>query len=198
MPNDNVKDMVNSLAGGDNIKAQDAFKNALSDKIGQALDDKRQSVATDWLNSAQDQEAIKDASGLDAGASSVVTPGQESPVEEPVADEVEIDQGGEDVNQLSFQKFKKTLTELKEDSPKETAEFKKLSPAEKQAVKDVFTLLGNTKGEIITKVDGIIKQVAKKRNVKVSAIEDYFDNEILKLKEIKNGNCNKNTQRYGS
>ena len=83
------------------------------------------------------------------------------------------------LNQLSFQKFKKTLTELKEDSPKETAEFKKLSPAERQAVKDVFTLLDNTKGEIITKVDGIIKQVAKKRNVKVSAIEDYFDNEIL-------------------
>ena len=98
MPNDNVKDMVNSLASGDNIKAQDAFKNALSDKIGQALDDKRQTVATDWLNSAQDQEAIKDASGLDAGATSVVTPGQEQePVEEPVADEVEIDQGGEDV-----------------------------------------------------------------------------------------------------
>jgi Ca2+-binding EF-hand superfamily protein len=68
---------------------------------------------------------------------------------------------------------------MKEDSPKETAEFKKLSPAERQAVKDVFTLLDNTKGEIITKVDGIIKQVAKKRNVKVSAIEDYFDNEIL-------------------
>ena len=92
MPNDNVKDMVNSLAGGDNIKAQDAFKNALSDKIGQALDDKRQTVATDWLNSAQDQEAIKDAAGLD-NASGVATPGQE-PVE-PVA-EVEIDQGGED------------------------------------------------------------------------------------------------------
>ena len=84
------------------------------------------------------------------------------------------------MNQLSFQKFKRTLTELKEDSPKETAEFKKLSPAEKQAVKDVFTLLGNTKGEIITKVDSIVKQVAKKRNVKVSAIEDYFDNELIK------------------
>ena len=68
---------------------------------------------------------------------------------------------------------------MKEDSPKETAEFKKLSPAEKQAVKDVFTLLGNTKGEIISKVDSIIKQVAKKRNVKISSIEDYFDNEIL-------------------
>jgi len=83
------------------------------------------------------------------------------------------------LNQLSFQKFKKTLVELKEDSPKETAEFKKLSPAERQAVKDVFTLLDNTKGEIISKVDGIIKQVAKKRNVKVSSIEDFFDNEIL-------------------
>jgi hypothetical protein len=80
---------------------------------------------------------------------------------------------------LSFQKFKKTLTELKEDSPKDTVEYKKLSPAEKQAVKDVFTLLGNTKGEIISKVDSIVKQVAKKRNVKVSSIEDYFDNEIL-------------------
>ena len=90
MPNDNVKDMVNSLSSGDNVKAQDAFKNALSDKIGQALDDKRQTVATDWLNSAQDQEAIKDAAGLD-DVSGVNTPGQE-----PVAAEVEIDQGGED------------------------------------------------------------------------------------------------------
>jgi|TARA_R110002051_G_scaffold229870_1_gene291886 predicted solute-binding protein len=68
---------------------------------------------------------------------------------------------------------------LKEDSPKDTVEYNKLSPAEKQAVKDVFTLLGNTKGEIISKVDSIVKQVAKKRNVKVSSIEDYFDNEIL-------------------
>ena len=92
MPNDNVKDMVDSLAGGDNIKAQDAFKNALSDKIGQALDDKRQTVANDWLNNAKEQEEIKDASGLD-NASGVVTPGQEPA--EPVA-EVEIDQGGED------------------------------------------------------------------------------------------------------
>ena len=83
------------------------------------------------------------------------------------------------MNQLSFQKFKTTLVELKEDGPKETAEFKKLSPAEKQAVKDVFTLLDNTKGEIISKVDGIIKQVAKKYKVKVSRIEDYVDNEIL-------------------
>ena len=50
MANENVKGMIDSLVDGDNVAAQDSFKNALSDKIGQALDDKRQSVATDWLN----------------------------------------------------------------------------------------------------------------------------------------------------
>ena len=93
MPNDNVKDMVNSLASGDNVKAQDAFKNALSDKIGQALDDKRQTVATDWLNAGTELQATKDAAGLD-NASGVVTPGQEVATE-PTSDPVEIDQGGE-------------------------------------------------------------------------------------------------------
>ena len=42
------------------------------------------------LNSAQEQEAIEDAAGLD-DIGGVNTPGQE-----PVAAEVEIDQGGED------------------------------------------------------------------------------------------------------
>ena len=93
MPNDNVKDMVNSLASGDNVKAQDAFKNALSDKIGQALDDKRQTVATDWLNAGTELQATKDAAGLD-NASGVVTLGQEVATE-PTSDPVEIDQGGE-------------------------------------------------------------------------------------------------------
>ena len=93
MPNDNVKNMINSLAGGDNVKAQDACKNALSDKIGQALDDKRQTVATDWLNAGTELQATKDAAGLD-NASGVVTPGQEVATE-PTSDPVEIDQGGE-------------------------------------------------------------------------------------------------------
>ena len=65
MSNDNVKSMVDSLADNDNVAAQDAFKNALSDKIGQALDDKRVDVAKDWLNAADGLEGIKDASGLD-------------------------------------------------------------------------------------------------------------------------------------
>ena len=56
MSNDNVKTMVDSLADGDNVAAQDAFKSALSDKIGSALDDKRMTVANDWLNAAHETE----------------------------------------------------------------------------------------------------------------------------------------------
>jgi hypothetical protein len=59
-----VSSMVNSLVDGDNIAAQDSFKSALSDKIGDALDDKRKTVANDWLNSALEQEDITDNSSL--------------------------------------------------------------------------------------------------------------------------------------
>jgi hypothetical protein len=70
MSNENVVNMVDSLTGGDNVAAQDAFKSALTDKIGQALDDKRQTVANDWLNAADSFEAIDDGSEL-SGTSSV-------------------------------------------------------------------------------------------------------------------------------
>tara|TARA_B100000482_G_scaffold67581_1_gene47527 strand:- start:382 stop:693 length:312 start_codon:yes stop_codon:yes gene_type:complete len=88
IPNENVKAMVDSLAGGDNVAAQDAFKTALSDKIGDALDSKRVNVANDWLNAANEAEAIQNAAGLeDAGV-----------VNEPVvsAEPVEIDSEEED------------------------------------------------------------------------------------------------------
>ena len=65
MSNENVVSMVDSLTSGDNIAAQDAFKSALTDKIGQALDDKRQTVANDWLNAGDELEAVQDAAGLD-------------------------------------------------------------------------------------------------------------------------------------
>ena len=65
MSNENVANMVDSLTSGDNVAAQDAFKSALTDKIGQALDDKRQTVANDWLNAGDELEATQDASGLD-------------------------------------------------------------------------------------------------------------------------------------
>ena len=93
MSNDNVEKMVDSLADGDNIAAQDAFKNALSDKIGQALDDKRVDVAKDWLNAADELEGIKDASGLDdIGDESEIEPveidSEEDEDEQPAVSEV--------------------------------------------------------------------------------------------------------------
>jgi len=64
MSNESVVSMVDSLTSGDNVAAQDAFKSALTDKIGQALDDKRQTVANDWLNAADEYEAIEAGSEL--------------------------------------------------------------------------------------------------------------------------------------
>ena len=88
MSNDNVKAMVDSLADNDNVAAQDAFKNALSDKIGQALDDKRVDVAKDRLNAADELEGIKDASGLDDIAEPVEIDSEEEENEQPAVSEV--------------------------------------------------------------------------------------------------------------
>ena len=85
MANENVKNMIDSLTSGDNVAAQDSFKNALSDKIGQALDDKRQSVATDWLNAGNELEATQDAAVLTGDNA-----------ETPETPAVEVDQGGEE------------------------------------------------------------------------------------------------------
>ena len=60
-----VGSMIDNLDAGDNVAAQDAFKNALTDKIGQALDDKRMTVANDWLNAGDTLQATQDAAGLD-------------------------------------------------------------------------------------------------------------------------------------
>ena len=83
MSNDNVKTMVDSLADGDNIAAQDAFKSALSDKIGTALDDKRMTVANDWLNAAHETEDLENNSVL-SGSVPEVEPVEQEPAQEPV------------------------------------------------------------------------------------------------------------------
>ena len=57
-----VSNMVSSLVDGDNVAAQDSFKNALTDKIGDALDDKRKTVANDWLNAAIEKDGEVDDS----------------------------------------------------------------------------------------------------------------------------------------
>jgi len=94
MSNENVVSMVDSLSNGDNVAAQDAFKSALTDKIGQALDDKRQTVANDWLNAGDNFDAIQDASGLDdigVASPGVIGAGVES-VDSEVDFEIDDDQ----------------------------------------------------------------------------------------------------------
>ena len=85
MTDDNVKAIVDSLADGDNIAAQDAFKTALSDKIGSALDGKRMTVANDWLNAAHETE------DLEQNAQYMKPSQEDSTEEEPVQEPVEID-----------------------------------------------------------------------------------------------------------
>jgi hypothetical protein len=89
--------MVDSLADGDNIAAQDAFKNALTDKIGTALDDKRMTVANDWLNAAHETEDLEQSAQLNDNPQEEESVEQEEPVEidndeepndEPVVSEV--------------------------------------------------------------------------------------------------------------
>jgi hypothetical protein len=94
MSNDNVKTMVDSLADGDNIAAQDAFKTALSDKIGSALDDKRMTVANDWLNAAHETEDLEQDSEMSGSEAEPVEQepveidNDEEPNEQPVVSEV--------------------------------------------------------------------------------------------------------------
>ena len=80
MTDDNVKAMVDSLADGDNVAAQDAFKSALSDKIGSALDDKRMTVANDWLNAAHETEDL-DKDTVLSGTVQEIEPTEQEPVE---------------------------------------------------------------------------------------------------------------------
>ena len=92
MSNENVVSMVDSLTSGDNVAAQDAFKGALTDKIGQALDAKRQSVANDWLNAGDELEAVQDAAGLDdVSVASVDAVGTSTSVEPVDNEPFEID-----------------------------------------------------------------------------------------------------------
>jgi|TARA_B100000767_G_scaffold268435_1_gene288663 hypothetical protein len=84
------------------------------------------------------------------------------------------------MNNLSFQKFKKELTERRYGGPVKGVEYRKLSPTLKVAVNDVYSMIDKASDPIVGKIEGIIKMAAKKHNVKVSAIEDYFDNELIK------------------
>ena len=84
------------------------------------------------------------------------------------------------MNSLSFQKFKKQLSERRYSGPEKGKEYNNLSPKMKAAVDDVYRMIDKTSDPLIGKVEGIISQVAKKHGINVSSIERYSDNETIK------------------
>ena len=84
------------------------------------------------------------------------------------------------MNSLPFKKFRKQLDERRYSGPEGTEEYEKLSPKLRKAINDVYNAINNTKGSIVSKIESIISNMAKKHNVKVNDIEDYFDNELIK------------------
>ena len=91
MSNENVVNMVDNLTGGDNVAAQDAFKSALTDKIGDALDAKRQSVANDWLNAGDEHEEIVADAELSDGAVALDSDSDVGTSNEPVNVDAEVE-----------------------------------------------------------------------------------------------------------
>jgi len=91
MSNESVVNMVDALQSGDNVAAQDAFKSALTDKIGMALDAKRQTVANDWLNAGDEFEAVDAGSEL-SGQSSFDAVAAEVDADDHVDFEIDDDQ----------------------------------------------------------------------------------------------------------
>ena len=84
------------------------------------------------------------------------------------------------MNSLSFQKFKKELTERRYGGPVKGKAYNKLSPKMKVAVNDVYSMIDKASDPIVNKIEGIIKKAAKKHDINVSSIERYIDNEIIK------------------
>ena len=81
---------------------------------------------------------------------------------------------------LSFHKLNREINERRYSGPEGTIEYKKLSPKMRIAIRDVYNMINKAPDPIVGKLDGIIKQAAKKYNVSVDSIESYFDNEAIK------------------
>ena len=81
---------------------------------------------------------------------------------------------------LSFHKLNREINERRYSGPEGTIEYKKLSPKMRIAIRDVYNMINKAPDPIVGKIDGIIKQAARKHNVSVDDIESYFDNEAIK------------------
>jgi len=72
---------------------------------------------------------------------------------------------------LSFKKFTKQLNERRSAGPKNSSEFKKLSPKMKTAILDIYSMISKASDPIISKIDSIIKVASKKHGVSVMILK---------------------------
>lgn len=68
---------------------------------------------------------------------------------------------------------------VKENFIIDSQSYKDLSPIMKEAVNDIFKIIKDEQGNIITKLENAIEKIAKFHNVDIEEINEYFDKEIL-------------------
>ena len=84
------------------------------------------------------------------------------------------------MNNLTFQKFKNQISERRYGGPEKGKAYRTLSPKMKAAVNDVYSMIDKASDPVIGKIEGIISKAAKKHGINVSSIERYIDTEIIK------------------
>ena len=55
------REFVNSIAAGNNIDAETAFKNSMATKVGDALEVKRKEISSNFVKSVNPEETDADA-----------------------------------------------------------------------------------------------------------------------------------------
>ena len=79
----------------------------------------------------------------------------------------------------TLSKFKQELPE--KDEHKKTREYKKLSPAMKNAIDAVFKEMDAKPADFLNTFDKTINSVSKKFNVPQKALMNYFEKEMLAI-----------------
>ena len=55
-----TKDLIDALSDGDNLGAEDSFKNTIKSKVGDALETKRTEVANSFVKSEKQEDSVGD------------------------------------------------------------------------------------------------------------------------------------------
>ena len=80
---------------------------------------------------------------------------------------------------LRYKKFRNELNERRYGGPKKSKVYRTLSPKMKIVIDDLYSQIEKSSNPV-GQIQGILKQVSNKHNIKVSELENYIDNEILR------------------